>query len=415
MARSKTITLETTFAAYTLAEVIGEGGAGRVFAATDEAGRPWAVKLLSASRATRERRKRFKNEILFSERMKHPHVVAVVDHGIAVLTDGPSPFYVMRRYAGSLRATMARLTDPIARLRCFEQVLSGTEAAHLVGVVHRDIKPENILCDAAVTSFVVADFGVAHFTDEELYTAAETAPDTRLANFLYAAPEQRVRGRTVDTRSDIYALGLLLNELFTGTVPHGTGYRTIAENSPEYAWLDPVVEAMLRQRPEDRPGSIDAIKRTLVAHKQDCVTRQRLDEIQRTVVPTTAVTDPLAETAPQLLDFDWARGQLTLILDRAVNPKWVTALHNMGGYSSVMGKGPQTFSFSDRQARVSAQEHEIQDVINHFKNWLPRATATYAQMLQRERRDAEERERAKLRAEQEELERQRRVRASVRL
>jgi serine/threonine protein kinase len=415
MAPSKIVSFETTFAAYTLAEVIGEGGAGRVFAATDEAGRPWAVKVLSAGRATRERRKRFKNEILFSERMRHPHVVAVVDHGIAALAAGPSPFYVMPRYAGSLRAAMARLTDSSARLRCFEQILSGTEAAHLVGVVHRDIKPENILCDAAATTFVVADFGVAHFTDEELYTAAETAPDSRLANFLYAAPEQRVRGRSVDARSDIYALGLLLNELFTGAVPHGTAYQTIAETSPEYTWLDPIVEAMLRQRPEDRPASIDAIKRALIAHRQDFVTRQRLDEIQRTVVPATAVTDPLAETAPQLVDFAWARGQLTLILDRPVNPKWVTALHSMGSYSSVWGRGPETFSFSDKQARVRAQEHEIQDIINHFKNWLPRATATYAQMLQRERREAEERERAKLRAEQEELERERRVKASVRI
>jgi serine/threonine protein kinase len=415
MSREKITTLETTFGVYTLAEVIGEGGAGRVFAATDEEGHQWAIKLLSASRATRDRRKRFKNEILFSERMKHPNVVAVVDHGVAALTDGPSPFYVMPRYEDSLRAVMSRLPDPIARLRCFEQILSGIEAAHLVGVVHRDIKPENILCGIGATTFVVADFGIAHFTDEELYTAADTAPDTRLANFLYAAPEQRVRGRLVDKRADIYALGLLLNELFTGTVPHGTAYRTIAETSPEYAWLDPIVEAMLRQKPEDRPASIEAIKRSFIAHRQDFVTRQRLDEIQRTVVPIIAVTDPLAETPPQLIDFEWARGQLTLILDRAINPKWVSALHNMGSYSSVWGKGPEMFSFSDRQARIPAQENEIQGIIDHFKIWLPQATATYAQMLQRERREAEEREHAQLRAEQEELERQRRVKASIRV
>lgn len=415
MARSKITYLETAFAVYTLAEVIGEGGAGRVFAATDEAGRSWAVKVLSASRATRERRKRFKNEILFSERMSHPNVVAVVDHGVAALADGSSPFYVMPRYAGSLRASMAQFTCSDARLRCFEQILSGTEAAHLVGVVHRDIKPENILCDVAAAMFVVADFGVAHFTDEELYTAAETAPDSRLANFLYAAPEQRVRGQSVDARSDIYALGLLLNELFTGAVPHGTAYRTIAETSPEYAWLDPIVEAMLRQRPQDRPASIDAIKRALIAHRQDFVARQRLDEIQRTVVPTTAVTDPLAKTAPRLVGVDWKRGQLILTLDRPINPMWVSALRDMGSYLSVWGKGPEAFWFSVKEARVSAEEHEVQEIVNHFKSWLPQATATYARMLQRERQEAEERERAELHAEQEELERQRRVKASVRI
>lgn len=415
MARNKATTLETAFATYTLGEVLGEGGAGRVLAATDESERSWAVKLLAANRSTSERRKRFKNEILFSERTRHPNVVPVIDHGVVQLPDGATPFYVMPRYASSLRGVMVRLGDPAHRLRCFDQVLSGIEAAHLVGVVHRDIKPENILCDGDATTFVVADFGVAHFSDEELYTAAETAPDARLANFLYAAPEQRVRGQSVDARTDVYALGLMFNELFTGVVPHGTAYRTIAESFSDYAWLDPLVEAMIRQRPEQRPDSIDAIKRALLAYKQDYVTRQRLDALQGTVVSTVTVTDPLAVAPPRLVDFEWANGQLTLILDRPVNPQWVRALQNIGSYSSVSGKRPDQFSFSENRARIAAEEHEVQPVINHFKNWLPSATTKYCEMLERDRRDAEKRERAQLRAEQEEIECQRRLRASIRI
>src|SRR5262245_44389306 len=110
-------TLETAFNTYTLAEVLGEGGTGRVFAATDESGRPWAVKVLLPARATSDRRKRFKNEVLFSERTNHPNIVPVIDHGIARLSDGAAPFYVMPRYAGSLRTAMARLDDPAARLK----------------------------------------------------------------------------------------------------------------------------------------------------------------------------------------------------------------------------------------------------------------------------------------------------------
>jgi serine/threonine protein kinase len=310
---------------------------------------------------------------------------------------------------------MAKLTDPSARLRCFDQILSGAEAAHLSGVVHRDIKPENILCDANVTSFVVADFGIAHFGDEELYTAAETRDDARLANFLYAAPEQRERGKPVTDRSDIYALGLLLNELFTGSVPHGTAYKTIADSSSDYAWLDSVIEAMIRQRPEQRLSSIGAIKLALIRHKQDFVMRQRLDEIERTVIPTTEVTDPLAKQPPQILDFGWSRGKLTLILDRPVHNEWVVALQNMGDYTAVYGKHPEAFSFQGKAATVAAGEHEIQDIINYFKAWLPKATAVYARTIEREQRKAEDLQRAQLLAEQAEIEQNRRIRATIKI
>lgn len=415
MARAKTITVETTFSSYTLGDLIGQGGAGRVFVANDASGREWAVKLLDVNRATTERRKRFKNETLFGQHIKHPNIVPIIDHGIAQLQGGATLFYVMPRFVGSFRDVIKRSVDAQRRLLYFDQILSGLEAAHLAGVVHRDLKPENILFDEKTDSLVLADFGVAHFTDEELYTAAETAPDSRLANFLYAAPEQRVRGQVVDARADIYALGLLLNELFTGVVPHGTAYRTIAESVPDYAWLDGLVETMLRQQPSDRPGSVDAVKRALIAQKQDYVTRQRLDELTRTVVPTTAITDPLADSPPTIVDFEWAKGQLTLILSQSVNTEWVQALQKMGSYSSVLGKGPEKFMFAGNRARISAEEHEVQNIINYFKDWLPRATTKYREILERQRRDAEERQRAQLRAEQEELEHQRRLRESIRL
>lgn len=73
------------------------------------------------------------------------------------------------------------------------------------------------------------------------------------------------------------------------------------------------------------------------------------------------------------------------------------------------------FTFSGNKAQISAPEHEAQNIIDHFKKWLPRATAKYRELLERERRDAEEQHRVQLRAEQEELERQRRLRESIRL
>lgn len=178
--------VETTFNRYDLLRVIGEGGAGRVWRATDSSGGDFAVKILAVERATSERRKRFKNEILFCQGARHPNIVAVLDHGIAP-SMGSTPFYVMPLLEGSSWTRLAATRDIAKRLAYFDQVLSGVEAAHLQGVVHRDLKPENVLFDTSRDCVVVADFGVAHFTDEEIYTAVETQPGARLANFQYSA------------------------------------------------------------------------------------------------------------------------------------------------------------------------------------------------------------------------------------
>src|SRR3972149_4359299 len=118
----------------------------------------------------------------------------------------------MPLFDSSLRPLMRAGLPQDTVLRYFSQILDGTEAAHLHNVAHRDLKPENILFENAAARLVVADFGIARFQEEELYTAVETKASDRLANFQYAAPEQRLRGAEVDYRADIYSLGLLLNE-----------------------------------------------------------------------------------------------------------------------------------------------------------------------------------------------------------
>lgn len=416
MARANQIRMvETAFNRYELLEVIGEGGAGRVWRATDSTGMKVAVKMLAAERATTERRKRFKNEILFCERVQHPNVVRVLDHGVAGASAGATPFYVMPMLEGSFRTRLAATRDMVKRLTYFDQLLSGVEAAHLQGVVHRDLKPENVLYDQSRDVVLVADFGIAHFTDEELYTAVETAPNSRLANFQYSAPEQRTRGRATDAHTDIYSLGLMLNEIFTGEVPYGAGFKTVASVSADYAWVDEVVAEMIQQDPARRPASIDAVKRQFIARQQDFVTRQRLSQIQNAVVPVADEDDPLALEPPRVIDFDWQNGVLTLMLSRPVNPEWVQALLNMGDYTSLSGKGPETFSFAGSRASVAARESDVQPVIDYFKPWLPRATQVYRERRQRQRREAAEREKSRLSAEREELERRHRLRDTIRL
>ena len=219
----KPVLFETTFGIYEANELLGEGGAGRVYGGVGLDSTRIAIKVLSTNTASSDKRRRFKNEIGFLARNTHSNIVTISDHGVSHIgSTFVGPFYVMPRYDGSLRDLMKKGIKPDKVLMLFNQIMDGVEAAHLQGVIHRDLKPENILYNEGAMTLAIADFGIASFTEDLLITRVETGPAQRLANFEYAAPEQRTRGVQVDAATDIYALGLILNEMFTGVVPHGT-------------------------------------------------------------------------------------------------------------------------------------------------------------------------------------------------
>jgi serine/threonine protein kinase len=369
-----TVTIDTAFGSYVLNEIIGEGGAGRVYGGHSGDGLPVAVKVLSPERASRDKKARFKKEIVFLSRNTHERIVTVIDYGVAADPKLSGSFYVMKRYDTNLRSLMNVGIPPADVLRLFAKMLDGVEAAHLRGTIHRDLKPENVLSDAKGVSPVIADFGIASFTEDLLVTLIETGPTQRLANFQYASPEQRIPGREVTLTADIYALGLILNELFTGSVPHGTEFRTIAQVSDTFAYLDQIVAQMLRQNPSERPASIAIVKDLLQRYQAETISLQRLSQITREVVKVGDIDDPLASEAPHIVGVNWSNGTLSIKLDRPVNEDWIGALQTMGNYSSVMNRGPETFRFNGNEARVTANEHEAQHVIDHFKDWLPQAT-----------------------------------------
>jgi serine/threonine protein kinase len=413
----KSIEFETTFGRYVASEIIGEGGTGKVYKAESDAGQNVAVKVLDPAKSlSAERRGRFKNELLFGTRNQHPNIVTVIDHGPLRVGSSIAPFYVMPLYDSSLRKAMRAGIAPATILTHFSQILDGVEAAHLQRVVHRDLKPENVLFDSGRKQWVIADFGVAEFAEEELYTVVDTKPGTRLANFQYAAPEQRVRGGRTDLRTDIFALGLILNEMFTGAVPLGTGYKTIAAVSPESAYLDELVEAMIRHDPNDRPPSIDAIKQLLIVRHNEFVERQCLSQLRQVVVPVSELDDPIARDPIRVVGLDWERNVLTLTLSQPVNSDWVQAIQfERYGRSSLLGKGPEAFRFQGNSATVGAEERQVQDVVNHFKNWLGPAHQIYVERKKKERREAQERQRRALEQEIQERERRARVLSGVKI
>jgi serine/threonine protein kinase len=370
--------LHTAFAEYEIHEQIGEGGAGQVFRATTSDG-VFALKILRTSSLTSSKQKRFRNETNFLRSTSHPNIVPFVDSGYSEIGKLRGPFYVMPLYAGNLRSRMRRGIGPSDVLTWYSGMLDGVEASHLRGVVHRDLKPENFLCGYEPASIAVADFGVASFTDEELWTAVDTGAGERLANFLYASPEQRERGKSVGVTADIFALGELLNEMFTGECPAGAGYKQISAVSPQHSYLDELVSMMIQRDPASRPQSIAEVKTSIMRYETNAIVRQKLDEISKRVIPEGENSDPLAHSPPRIVNVDWDRGQLTIEFDQTISNGWIDGLLNMGGHSAVYGKGPESFTFRGSRASISARDSEVQPIIDHFKNWLPRATAAFRQ------------------------------------
>lgn len=389
---------ETPFESYSGMQVLGEGGAGRVYEAASSSGDVVAIKCLAPERITSDRQKRFKNEIGFCQRQEHSNIVRVIDTGALFINEVKCPFYVMPRYSGTLRTHMDKL-QPNDVLPAFAQILDGIEAAHLSGVWHRDIKPENVLWNEKNNNLAIADFGIAHFEEDEIYTAVETKIAARMANFQYSAPEQRVRGAHVDHRADIFSLGLLLNELFTGNIPQGSGYKRIVEFSPEHEYLDEIVESMIQQTPENRPSSIAEIKKELIGQKNAFISLQRLEVTKNKVV--TEVEPPEFEEI-SITGLDYENGSLTLEFSSYIPPGWADEFHNpRGGHSSLMGFGPETFRIQGNRATIGVREDEnfIQQIVNHAKNYTAAANQGYVQKLREHAQQEEARKRKEYEAE----------------
>lgn len=381
-------TFDTAFESYeVIGKPLGEGGAGRVFSVLSGSKERFALKCLSPDRITTDRRKRFKNEIAFCSKYEHRNIVQVVDSGLSIIKETKCPFYVMPEFPMTMRKLLDQAISYEKVLPLFGQILDGIDAAHKLGAFHRDLKPENILYDPEKNLLVIADFGIAHFEEDIIETKVETKMSAKMANLGYSAPEQRRKGGTVDLRADIFSLGLMLNEMFTGAVPHGTGYKTIGSIATEFEYLDSLVERMIQNEPGSRPDSIDTIKRELIARGIAFVALQRLDKKSKEVVPAFEA----GKVAPvQIISTDWDNGQLILELSRAPEIGWVQRFQQPStGYSSTMGAGPEQFHFAGNRATVQADEGSAQQILNFAKQYIEMATRGYQSDLDHQSKQEE--------------------------
>jgi serine/threonine protein kinase/tetratricopeptide (TPR) repeat protein len=210
--------------AYKLLQLIGEGGFGRVYMAEQEypVRRKVALKIIKLGMDTRQVIARFEAERQALALMDHANIATVLDAGA---TETGRPYFVMELVKGisiTKYCDESRLTTR-ARLELFVQVCHAVQHAHQKGVIHRDIKPSNVLVTLHDSRPVpkIIDFGIAKATSQRL---TDKTLFTEFRQFIgtpeYMSPDQaEISGLDVDTRTDIYSLGVLLYELLTGSTP----------------------------------------------------------------------------------------------------------------------------------------------------------------------------------------------------
>ncbi len=313
---------------YRLERVLGQGGMGVVYQATDATlERQVAVKVLSKAEPGSEGRARLLAEARSAARLNHPNIVAIHDAG----EFGETPFVVMEMVQGqTLRETAAPGLDEA--LKIIREICAALDHAHQFGIIHRDVKPENVILTGRQIVKLM-DFGLAY----DPKRSRLTQDGTLVGTMAYLAPEL-IMGQPASPQSDLYALGVMLYEMVAGRPPfegdnpavlltnhlHAPVVPPSAHNPAITPALDALVVDLLRKEPTRRPPSA-------------AVVLERLVEVSQPV-PTEL---PIAAEVPvaSLLD-RIARGRLVGRTEQLAQATqlWLRALSGQAGMLLISGE-----------------------------------------------------------------------------
>jgi serine/threonine-protein kinase len=256
---------------YLVTQKLGEGGMGSVYLAEHPSiGKKVALKVLHAEFSNNEEvAKRFFDEAKSVNNIGHPNIVDIVDYGV-IQSAGRDQlvYFIMEYLAGQTLSQVIRTEAPLPPERALTialQVADALGASHKCNIVHRDLKPDNIILlqRGRERDFVkLLDFGIAKLTDSSGVSSHKTRTGLVMGTPAYMSPEQCEGRPNVDSRTDIYALGIVLYEMLTGRVPFiGEGYGEILVQHltqhpvppSQYQMLDARIEVVVMKALEKRP------------------------------------------------------------------------------------------------------------------------------------------------------------------
>ncbi|MHC4995701.1 MAG: serine/threonine protein kinase, partial [Planctomycetota bacterium] len=210
---------------FRIKKLIATGGMGAIYQGVQEQPRRTvAIKLMKSGVTSKSALRRFEYESQLLARLRHPGIAEVYDAGTYQAHDGDVPYFVMEYITGAKRITEYVRDKGLStheRLELFLEVAQAVHHGHTKGIIHRDLKPDNILVDSHGRVKVI-DFGVARATDSDMaVTTLQTDIGQLIGTVQYMSPEQvEAEPDDLDTRSDVYSLGIVLYETLCGQLPY---------------------------------------------------------------------------------------------------------------------------------------------------------------------------------------------------
>ena len=354
---------------YRIDAKLGAGGMGVVYRATHVIiDKPLAVKVLRSEHASHpEVLQRFVLEAQLASQIKHPNVVDISDYG---QIEGVSAYYVMEHLSGRTLAQAIQSAGRIAPERALEiaiQAARGLGAAHDRGIVHRDLKPDNIfLCGEEGRETVkLLDFGIARVVHKK---SRLTAQGVLVGTPAYMSPEQ-AQSSSVDHRSDLYSLGVILFEMLTGQVPFGDkgpmetvnqhmfrappSLREVAPDLPPLPALERVLRGLLAKDRGERPQSAGEVIRLLEAARAGDLEGGSPGEVAPAPEPAT---EPA--TAPAAAPSERRRSPTVNLGSGSV----VALLASQSGAGPAVNEDALTQPRGDRRAVAAPRPEELEPV-----------------------------------------------------